>query len=138
MICCNNSASTICFNSHALTALATRLCDHARNNEAAPTAYHIMYLICSFIKHIFLFCSLFFMNRREQNKNDQYQHTGRDCSGTWIVRCLCYHPKRATRHQSSRWMRSMRSCCSCACRLSDAIGRASRRRRLIGSSVSTQ
>ena len=40
--------------------------------------------------------------------------------------------------QSSRWVRSMRSWRSCASMLRVAIGRASRRRRLIGSLVSSQ
>ena len=82
MICCNTSASTICFNSHASPAPATRLCDHARNITAAPKADRSMYLICSFIKYIFWFCSCFFINRREQTKNDQHLHAGRGCNGT--------------------------------------------------------
>ena len=41
-------------------------------------------------------------------------------------------------HQPSRWVRSWRSWRSCASRLRVAIGRASRRRRLIGSAVSSQ
>ena len=68
MICCNKSASTICFNSHASPAPATRLCDHARNIKAAPKANRRMYLICSFIKHIFLFCSCFFIKQTRTNK----------------------------------------------------------------------
>ena len=68
MIFCNTSASTICFNSHASPAPATRLCDHARNIKAAPKAKRIMYLICSFIKYIFLFCSCFFMKQTRTNK----------------------------------------------------------------------
>ena len=40
--------------------------------------------------------------------------------------------------QSSRWVRSMRSCLSCASKLIVAIGRACRRGKLIGSMVSSQ
>lgn len=91
MIFCNTSASTICFNSHASPAPATRLCDHARNIKAAPKADRSMYLICSFIKYIFWFCSCFFINRREQTKNDQHLHAGRGCFGTRFARSLCDH-----------------------------------------------
>lgn len=91
MICCNTSASTICFNSHASPAPATRPCDHARNIKAAPKADRSMYLICSFIKYIFWFCSCFFINRREQTKNDQHIHAGRGCFGTRFARSLCDH-----------------------------------------------
>lgn len=68
MICCNTSASTICFNSHASPAPATRLCDHARNITAAPKADRSMYLICSFIKCIFWFCSFFHKQTRTNKK----------------------------------------------------------------------
>ena len=104
MICCNTSASTICFNSHASPAPATRLCDHARNITAAPKADRSMYLICSFIKYIFWFCSCFFINRREQTKNDQHLHAGRGCFGTRFARSLCGHSNYAI----TRFLRSPR------------------------------
>ncbi len=67
-----------------------------------------------------------------------------------LIGAACVHPRSSTGApnpvrrptgsggQSMRWVRSMRSCRSWASRLSVAIGRASSRRRLMGSWVSSQ
>ena len=59
-ICGNDSVSVICSNIHVSPASAACLCDHASKNKAALKVDCRMYLICSFIKYIFLFCSLFY------------------------------------------------------------------------------
>lgn len=81
-------------------------------------------------------------------KDQSADRIRRDDAGRWVIqgaggRASGLPPANwlamaAIRRQSSRTVRSRRSCISCASRLSVAVGRASSRFRLIGSPVISQ